>query len=322
MKKNIGILMGGFSSEYEISIKSAEVVYQALKSDFNCYKILIERKNWYLIDKIHKKLKINQSNFKIELMPELSFDCMFNAIHGSPGEDGKIQDYFNKLKIPVTGSGARESELTFDKIKCNKFLNGVKVPNSVSVSSKKEYKIDKIISLINLPCFVKASKSGSSYGVFKAYNKSELEMFITKSLEFDDKVLIEEFIDGDEFSIGVISYNGNVIVLPITEIKTENDFFDFEAKYKGKSEEKTPANISEKLKKKLSEVSMKIYKLLHLRGYSRSEFIVNNNGIFFLEVNTVPGLSEQSILPQQAKHAKISLKNLFINSIYESINKI
>ena len=324
MKKNIGILMGGFSSEYEISIKSAEVVYQTLKSDFNCHKILVERKNWYLIDKMHNKLKINQSNFNVELMPELNFDCMFNAIHGSPGEDGKIQDYFNKLKIPVTGSGARESKLTFDKIECNKFLNlnGVKVPNSVSVSSKKEYKIDEIIRLINLPCFVKASKSGSSYGVFKAYNKNELELCITKSLEFDEKVLIEEFIDGNEFSVGVITYNGDVIVLPITEIKTENDFFDFEAKYKGQSDEITPADISVKLKKNLREISMKIYKLLHLRGYSRSEFIVNKDGIFFLEVNTVPGLSKLSILPQQAKHAKISLKNLFVNSIYESINKI
>ena len=181
-------------------------------------------------------------------------------------------------------------------------------------------KAKEIETKVGFPCFIKASNSGSSFGVYKVYSREEMVNCLDSAFEVDDKVLVESFIDGREFSIGVISYNGENKVLPITEIITSNDFFDYEAKYEGKAEEITPAKISSELESKLNLLSKDIYELLELRGFSRSEFIVNSSGIYYLETNTVPGLTSESILPQQAKCANIDLKDLFINAIEEVIN--
>ena len=318
--KNIGIIMGGYSNEYDISIKSGQVVYETLKDSYNCFRIYIKKNKWVL-KKNNNSYSINIDNFKIEGFTNLKLDCIFNAIHGTPGEDGKIQKYFKDKNIPITGCNSYQSELTFDKIACLNFLSskGIKVASSISLLKSEKIDVNEIENKIGFPCFIKASNSGSSFGVFKVYDKKEMVHCINSALEVDNKVLIESFIDGREFSIGVISLKGITKVLPITEIITSNDFFDYEAKYEGEAEEITPANITDELESELRLLSEKIYNLLKLKGFSRSEFIVNDNGIYYLETNTVPGLTSESILPQQARCADISLKELFVNAINEAI---
>ena len=318
--KNIGIIMGGYSNEYDISIKSGQVVYETLNDIFNCFRIYIRENEW-IIKKDNESYNNDIDDFKIDGIKDLKLDCIFNAIHGSPGEDGKMQKYFEDKNIPITGCNSYQSELTFDKIDCLNFLSskGIKVASSISLLKSEIINVDEIENKIGFPCFVKASNSGSSFGVFKVYDKEEIIHCINSALKVDNKVLIESFIDGREFSIGVISFKGSTKVLPITEIITSNDFFDYEAKYEGKAEEITPANITDKLESELKLLSTKVYNLLKLKGFSRSEFIVNDNGIYYLETNTVPGLTSESILPQQAQCADISLKELFINAINEAI---
>ena len=320
--KNIGIIMGGYSHEYEISLKSGMVVYNTLKEYYNCYRILIKENSWTLIDENDNLKKIDKETFEVDDHPNLVFDCIFNAIHGTPGEDGKMHKYFSHKNIPITGCNSYQSELTFDKVKCLNFLSskGIKVAPSITISKTNKPNLNEIEEKVGFPCFVKASNSGSSFGVYKVYNSDEIKNCLVSALEVDNKVLVESHIDGREFSIGVISFNGEKKVLPITEIITSNDFFDYEAKYEGKAKEITPAKISTELESKLNLLSKDIYELLELRGFSRSEFIVNTSGIYYLETNTVPGLTSESILPQQAKCANIDLKDLFINAIEEVIN--
>ena len=319
--KNIGIIMGGYSHEHKISLESGNVVYETLKENFNCYRILIKKNDWTLIDENDNLHKIDIPSFQINGYPNLVFDCIFNAIHGTPGEDGKMQKYFDEKNIPITGCDSFQSELTFDKIKCLNFLSskGVRVAPSVNLLTSNVYDIEEIEQTVGFPCFIKASNSGSSFGVYKVYNKTEMTKCLEAAFKIDNKVLIEAFIEGREFSVGVISYEGSQVVLPITEIITSNDFFDYEAKYEGKAQEITPAIIPNELETELKLISKNIYNLLELKGLSRSEFIINENGIYYLETNTVPGLTSESILPQQAKCANIDLKDLFINAINEVI---
>ena len=321
MSLNIGIIMGGYSKEFDISLKSGEVVYNVLSKKFNCFKIHILKNEWFHIDNLNQKFELNKKDFSIINKPEIKFDCIFNAIHGSPGEDGIMQKYFSKLNIPITGCDTEQSELTFDKIKCLEFLkkSGIKTSNSLVINNETNINLKEIENKIGFPCFIKASKSGSSFGVFKVYNQKELLGCLNSAFKIDNDILIETYIEGREFSIGVITYENDIKVLPITEIITSNDFFDYEAKYEGKAEEITPAKIDKELKNRLEKISKKIYLLIDLKGFSRSEFIVNNEGIYYLETNTVPGLTAESILPQQAKCADISLEELFVNSINEVI---
>ena len=318
--KNIGIIMGGYSNEYDISIRSGQVVYETLRDYYNCYRIYIKENEW-ILKKNNDSHTIHIDDFKIDGLTDLELDCIFNAIHGTPGEDGKMQKYFEDKNIPITGCNSYQSELTFDKIDCLNFLSskGIKVASSISLLKSEKINVDEIENKIGFPCFVKASNSGSSFGVFKVYDKEEIIHCINSALKVDNKVLIESFIDGREFSIGVISFKGSTKVLPITEIITSNDFFDYEAKYEGKAEEITPANITDELESELKLLSKKVYNILELKGFSRSEFIANDDGIYYLETNTVPGLTSESILPKQAHCADISLKELFINVINEAI---
>ena len=324
MKINVAIIMGGYSSENQISEKSGKVVFENLNNIFKCYNIYISLGEWYYIDSSNKKFKIDKDDFTIVNHPKIRFDCIFNAIHGDPGENGKIQSYFESLNIPITGSDSSQSKITFDKIKCIDFLKnkGIKVAKSFALNINDSFDINEIINQVGLPCFVKASNSGSSFGVYKAYKKSDLADSIKKARKYDDNILIETFINGREFSVGVVKYDNRIVVLPITEIITSNDFFDYQAKYEGKSQEITPANLENNLKIKLKETAKKIYKTLKIKGLSRSEFILKDNEFYFLEINTVPGLSKESILPQQSIEAGIPIDKLFASTIYEAIANI
>lgn len=323
MKKNIAIIMGGYSSEYEISLKSGQVVYESLdKQKYNAYRIHIFKHKWVFVNDLDEEFTINRHDFSVQVGKSLiQFDCVFNAIHGSPGEDGFMQGYFELLNIPHTSCGMYQAALTFNKRDCLSVLNahGIQSAESYFVNLGDDINEDAIVKKVGLPCFVKANKAGSSFGITKVYKKEELQNALDVAFKEDDEVIIESFLDGVEVSVGVITYKGEVIVLPITEIVSENDFFDYKAKYLGESQEITPARINEQQAEKVRSLAKKVYNVLKMEGFSRSEYIFKNGEPYLLEVNTVPGLTEASILPQQANSAGISMSNLFENAIAEAL---
>ncbi len=323
MKKNIAIIMGGYSSEYGISIKSGNVVYQHLDKDkFNAYRVVVTKDRWYMLDDSDQEHDLSKHDFTVDTGVEIiSFDCVFNAIHGTPGEDGIMQAYFELIGMPHTSCGYYQAALTFNKRDLLSVLHayGIKSAASYYLNSGDPVDADAIIKAVGLPCFVKPNKSGSSFGMTKVHKTEELQEAIHKAFTEDDEILVESFLDGTEVSVGVIRYKGKTRVLPITEIVSENDFFDYEAKYEGKSEEITPARISPIQEKKVRTVVKKAYELLQMRGYSRSEFIFIGDEPIMLEMNSTPGLTEESILPQQAVQDGISLAELFDSAIEDAL---
>jgi D-alanine-D-alanine ligase len=323
MKKNIAIIMGGYSSEYKISLKSGNVVYESLdKKKYNAYRILIFKDKWTYVNEMEEEFPIDKNDFSALVNNKrIHFDCVFNAIHGSPGEDGFMQGYFELIGLPQTSCAMYQAALTFNKRDLLATLKpfGIKSAESFYLNLNDTIDEDAIIGKVGLPCFVKANKAGSSFGISKVYKKEDLRTAIEKSFEEDDQIIIEEFLDGVEVSVGVISYKGKTTVLPITEIVSENDFFDYEAKYNGQSQEITPARISKDYEDKVRHEAAKIYDALQMTGFSRSEFIFKNDEPYLLELNTVPGLTTESILPQQAAKAGISLEELFDNAIEEAM---
>ncbi|PZW39728.1 D-alanine-D-alanine ligase [Mesonia algae] len=322
-KKTIAIAMGGYSSEAEISIKSGQLVYDYIDKDrFNAYKVHILEKEWFVITDENKKHPIDKSDFSTTIDGiKINFDCVFNIIHGTPGEDGLFAAYLETVNKKQTSCDYYQSALTFNKRDCISVLNAYHIKTATNYFINKGDNINEkeIINKVGLPCFVKANKAGSSFGISKVKKQEDLLKAIEFSFKEDEEVIIESFLDGIEVSVGVIDYKGEVIALPVTEIISENEFFDYEAKYLGQSQEITPANISKKLTLEVQELGVKIFKTLKLKGLTRAEFIFHNNEPHFLEVNTCPGLSEASILPQQAKAAGITLKELFTNVIENAL---
>lgn len=323
MKKNIAIIMGGYSSEYEISIKSGNVVYNYLdKEKFNAYRIIISKEKWVYLDKDENETIVNRHDFSIKIQNRiLTFDCVFNAIHGSPGEDGLMQAYFALLEIPQTSCSHYQAALTFNKRDLLSTLKpyGIKAANSYYLNLDDTIDHLAIVEKVGLPCFVKANKAGSSFGISKVYEKIDLQAAIDKAFLEDDEIIIESFLNGKEVSVGVITFKGETMVLPLTEIITDNDFFDYEAKYEGKSKEITPARLNKTQEENIRYQAKKAYEVLKMKGFSRSEFIFIDNEPYMLEMNTTPGLTEESILPQQAQIAGIRLPELFENAINEAL---
>jgi len=322
--KNIAILMGGYSSEYQISLNSGSVVYNNIKNNYNAYKIHLLKEKWVYIDEFENEHPINKGDFSVTVdNTKINFDCVFNTIHGTPGEDGHIQAYFALLEIPQTSCEMYQSALTFNKRDLLSVLRpyGIAMATSVYFNKGDEIDVNYIVKRVGLPCFIKANRAGSSFGITKVYKKDEIPNAIAIALKEDSQVLIESFLDGIEVSVGVITYKGKTKVLPVTEIVSETDFFDYKAKYEGLSQEITPARISSKQIATVSKVAKEIYELLDMSGLSRSDFIFHNGIPHFIEINTNPGLSEESIIPKQAKEAGITLKELFMNTIEEAMNK-
>jgi D-alanine-D-alanine ligase len=317
--KNVAIVMGGYSSEYKISLTSGNVVFNQLdKNKYRLFRIKILAKKWVYVDENEKEFPINKHDFSVTIDEKtIVFDVVFNAIHGTPGEDGLLQAYFQLLGIPQTSCDYYQAALTFNKRDLLSVLKpyGIKTATSFYLNLGDTINSDEIISKVGLPCFVKPNKSGSSFGISKVKTLEELLPAIENAYKEDNEIIIESFLDGTEVSVGVINYKGEIKVLPITEIVSENDFFDYEAKYLGKSKEITPARISEELKVKIENVAKRAYEVLKMKGFSRSEFIIVNNEPHMLEMNTIPGLTTESILPQQAHEAGISLSELFENAI-------
>jgi len=324
VKKNIAIIMGGYSSEVAISLTSGSVVYKNLDiTKYTPYSIHILQEKWVYIDRDKNEFPIDKNDFSVLINGiKTTFDCVFNAIHGTPGEDGKILAYFDLIGLKHTSAPWYQMALTFNKRDTLSVIKHYGIPAATSIYLNKGDQIEplKIIDTVGLPCFIKPNNAGSSFGISKAYTADEIIAGIEKAYKEDSEILIESFLDGTEVSVGVIEYRGEVTVLPITEITTDNDFFDYEAKYQGKSEEITPARISEVAATKVRELAKKVYKILRMSGFSRSEYIFVNGEPHFLEMNSVPGLTEESLLPQQAKIANISLSDLFDNAIESALN--
>ena len=323
--KNIAIIMGGYSSEYQISLKSGNVVYQFLdKTKYNGYRVHIFKEKWVYVDDENIEFPIDRNDFSVTVNgTKITFDGVFNAIHGTPGEDGLMQAYLELLGIPQSSCDYYQAALTFNKRDLLSVLKpyGIKTATSYYLNQGDKIDEDEIINKVGLPCFVKPNKSGSSFGISKVKTKDELDYAIVNAYKEDNEIIIESFLDGTEVSVGVINYQGEITVLPITEIVSENDFFDYEAKYLGKSQEITPARISDEMTAKVSEVAKRVYQILKMTGFSRSEYIIVNGEPHLLEVNTIPGLTTESLIPQQAKAAGISLTDLFSNAIELSLKK-
>jgi D-alanine-D-alanine ligase len=323
--KNVAIIMGGYSSEYKISLTSGNVVFNNIdRTKFNPFRIHVFKEKWVYVDENDAEFPIDKNDFSVTVAgTKINFDVVFNAIHGTPGEDGLLQAYFELLQIPQTSCDYYQAALTFNKRDMLSVLKpyGIKTAESYYLNLGDEINVDAILEKVGLPCFVKPNKSGSSFGISKVKTAAEFLPAIENAYKEDDEIIIESFLDGTEVSVGVINYKGTVTVLPITEIVSENGFFDYEAKYLGKSKEITPARISDELKVKIETVAKRAYEVLKMKGFSRSEFIIVNNEPHMLEMNTIPGLTTESILPQQAQEAGISLPELFENAIELALKK-
>ena len=318
MKKNIALLAGGYSGEFVISIQTAETIDKSLNKElYNIYKIIITREEWYH-EHHSRKIQVDKNDFTLTIDGvKIVFDCVFIAMHGSPGEDGRIQGYLDMMQIPYTTCNAIVSALTFNKSYCNKVVkdfNVVSIANSVHLIKGEPYSMGAILDQLKLPVFVKPNESGSSLGVSKVKQVEELLPAIEKAFREDNQVLIEEFIEGRELTIGVFRINGVLSSLPATEIISKNEFFDYDAKYTpGVTNEITPAKMDKNLTEQLETKAIYIYRHLNCRGVVRMDFILQEktNKLFFLEVNTMPGQSENSIVPQQVRASGRTLSDFY-----------
>lgn len=306
--------MGGNSAESVISLKSADVVKKHLSKElYNAYKIHIKGTDWHY-EQDGVSYQIDKNDFSLTIRGNrIKFDLVFIAIHGTPGEDGKLQSYFDLIGIPYSTSGHFASALSFNKLATNILLrhHGIVSAKFVQLIEGELVNTNEVIQKVGLPCFVKPTEAGSSFGVSKVNTKEDLLPAIQKAFAYHHIVMVEEYIEGTEVTCGIIDFDGKLETLPITEIVSETDFFDFEAKYEGKSDEITPARISTEEAETVSSITKKVYRLLDLKGVARADYIIKAGVPYLIEANTVPGISEESLIPQQAIAHGMSLKELF-----------
>ena len=323
--KTIAIVAGGDSPEYEVSLRSAAEVSAALSSKYFVYVIVIRGTNWYWEDPKGRYFCIDKNDFSLRTDDmKIRFDAVFIAIHGTPGENGPLQGYFDMLGIRYTGCSASCSALTFNKQACKMFLKEHNIPMPAGKLVRKGDKIDadELAKTIGLPCFIKPNDSGSSFGVTKAKCKEDIKPAFEKAFKESDEALIETYIDGTEVTCGVVKVNDKMLILPVTEIISKNELFDYEAKYTpGKADEITPANISKEVTEEVQKLSAEIVKLLGCYGIVRTDFIIIDSKPYFLEINTVPGMTKQSLIPQQAKAAGLSTSDLYSMVIEDVLNR-
>lgn len=324
MKKNIAVVSGGYSGEFSISIQSGAVVKKHLdQSKYRTFPILVKPGSWTYTDEKGNILSVDKNDFSLQLSSEkIIFDAVFIAIHGTPGEDGKIQGYFDMLNIPYTSCDLTTSAITFNKHFCKQIVSSLNVKTARSIFLTKALitSTEDILKQLQLPLFIKPNNGGSSVGMSKISLVNELGPALEKAFAEDDQVLVEEFIKGREITCGVFQAKNKITALPVTEIISKKEWFDFEAKYNPElAEEVVPANIPEDVYKKCQSISGHLYSQLNCKGVVRFDYIYNDNGIYFLEVNTVPGLTEASIVPKMAKCQGMELSKLFSMLVEEAM---
>ncbi|QJD97825.1 D-alanine--D-alanine ligase [Mucilaginibacter robiniae] len=317
-RKNIALLAGGYTGEYEVSINSAKNIAANLDTaKYNVYTILINRDSWFY-QAGGEHIELNKNDFSLNLNGEkIKFDAAFITVHGTPGEDGKLQGYLDMLGIPYNTCDATTSAITMNKAYTKALVQGIKnlhTAKSMQLYRKDIHDVSTIASVLRFPLFVKPNNGGSSVGMSKVHNIAELPAALEKAFHEDDQILIEEFIKGREFSRGIVRLNGQVKVLPATEIITTKDFFDYEAKYTaGVTQEITPASLTEEQNRVSADIISEVYLRLNCRGMSRVDFIVQQetNNFYFIEINTTPGQSANSLIPQQVRAAGMNLQQFY-----------
>lgn len=314
-KKHIAVAMGGYSSEYKISLLSGSVVCESLDTTkYTVYPVHILKDGWNYVAEDGTKHPINKADFSFSTGTETIVpDVVFNTIHGNPGENGYLQAYWELLGIPQTSTDFYQAALSFNKRDCLSVLKnfGIRCANSYYINKGNAVLSEEIIKKVGLPCFVKPNRSGSSFGISKVNTMEELLPAIEKAYEEDSEIIIETALVGVEVSVGAFTHNGEITVFSPTEIVSENDFFDYEAKYQGKSQEITPARISEEELERVKLETKQVYQVLNMKGVTRSEFIIQDGIPHFIETNTTPGLSRESIIPKQVKEAGLTLTDFF-----------
>lgn len=318
--KNVAVIAGGNSGEHGISVKSASLIMEHIdRHRFQPFLVIVKGTEWICVDS-RFQIPVNKNDMSISIDDDaIRFDVVFNIIHGTPGEDGMLQGFLDMMGIPCTSSGRLTSALTFNKYMCSRYVSQagcVNQADAVLLRQGADYSGRDILEVTGLPCFVKPNKGGSSVGMSKVHHAEELDVAIGKAFEQDDEVLIQAFIKGIEVTCGVFTMGGNLVVLPLTEIVPKTEYFDFEAKYQGMSEEITPARIPRDQEIEVKRISSFLYRYLDCRGVVRFDYILSDKGLFFLEVNTIPGMSKESIVPKQLAYHGLSFTD-FITCLIE-----
>jgi D-alanine-D-alanine ligase len=323
-KKNIALLMGGDSGEFEVSVASAAVIRQNIDDRYyNVFPIMVHAGEWIYLPDSKTGIPVDKNSFSVLAHDNrIFFDCAFIAIHGTPGEDGKLQGYLDMAHVPYTTCNLTTSAITFNKYFCNDLaINyGMNVAETVLIRHLESWNHEDVLKKTGLPCFVKPNKSGSSCGVTKVYQSEELATAVDKAFAEDDEVLVQQYIKGRELACGVFRYKGKIVVLPVTEVISKKDFFDYEAKYtSGMADEITPASLTDAEMAECNQMTAYLYGKFNCKGVVRFDYFLDEGKFWFLEVNTVPGLSDGSIVPKQAMAAGYSLKEFFGILIEEAL---
>jgi len=326
MKKKIALVAGGYTGESVVSMKSAETVYQHLdKNKYDVYRLVIDNESWRYVDTEGNSFPIDRNDFSIQVNgSKINFDAAFIIIHGTPGEDGKLQGYFDMIGMPYTTCDAATSAITMNKAYTKSVIDGIEdvwMAKSMQLFKEQGYSAEQVLDKLNLPVFVKPNNGGSSLGMSKVKESSELQEALNKAFAVDKQVIVEEFIAGREFTIGLYKIKEQVNVLPCTEIVSSKEFFDYEAKYTtGVTNEITPGRMTEEEKSRVEAAMVKIYQRLNCKGVVRIDYILqeNTNHMYVLEVNTVPGQSQNSIIPQQVRSTGMSMTD-FYGAILEEV---
>ena len=322
LKRNIAIVCGGDSSEHDVSLRSAQGLYSWFdKERYNVYIVDVKGQDWHveLPGGITAKIDRNDFSFVEDGKAKL-FDYAYITIHGTPGENGLLQGYFDLVDIPYSTSGVLVEAMTFDKFVLNQYLRGygVAVADSMLIRRGYEHLVseDEIERRIGMPCFVKPATDGSSFGVSKVKNPDQLAPALRKAMLESDEIMVEQYLEGTEITIGCYKTHEKEVLLPITEVVTKNEFFDYDAKYNGQVEEITPARISEDWARRVREITSHIYDILHCNGIIRIDYIISKEGkIRMLEVNTTPGMTPTSFIPQQVKCAGMTMTEVLTDIV-------
>jgi D-alanine-D-alanine ligase len=322
--KQIAIISGGYSSEIIISRKSAVTIFKNIdRSKFTPHIIEINKEGWFYINEDQTQVEIDKNDFSATVKgTKILFDICFITIHGAPGEDGKLQGYFDSIHMKYINSGVYASALSFNKWACNQFLQtfGIKVAKSVFLRKNDSVNINMIQRRLGFPCFVKPNDAGSSFGISKVNNESGLAKAIELAFSEGQEVVIEAAMEGPEVTCGVYQTKNGTVPLPLTEIVTDAEFFDFNAKYEGNSQEITPARVNPKITMEVQKTTLLIYQILGLNGFARADYILVDGKPGLIEINTIPGMSDASLIPQQVKAAGLDLQEVLGEIITYSLD--
>lgn len=325
MKKNIAIVAGGYSSEYVVSLRSAQGIHSFInKERYNLYIVLVTHEEWKVQLPDESWTPIDKNDFSFtEGGEKKHFDFCYITIHGTPGEDGRLQGYFDMIGMPYSSCSMMVSALTFNKYICNQYLRhfGVHVADSIHLFQGDQITDEEVIARLGLPIFVKPNDGGSSFGVTKVKTKEAIQPAIEKAFSEGREVVLERFIAGTEVTCGCYKTTHKEVVFPLTEVVTSNEFFDYDAKYNGQVDEITPARLSEELTKKIQQETSRIYDILGAKGIIRIDYIITAEGTpMLLEINTTPGMTATSFIPQQVRAAGLAIEEVMTDIIEDELN--